>query len=503
MNRSKRLKLNTIVSVLCEAVLLVCGFIIPRLIIANYGSQVNGLVQSITQFLGLIALCELGVGAVVQSALYKPLAEHDNETISRIMCSAKRFFNKFGIILAVYVLLLVLLFPLGQLGSFDYLFTAALIGSMSISFSAQYFFGINNRLLLNADQKAYIQLFYQILTTVLNTVVCIVLINNGRSIQLVKFSTSCIYLIRPLGLWIHVKRHYRIDKKIVLTEEPIRQKWNGLTQHFATVVLNNTDTVVLTLFSTLYSVSVYNVYNLVVNGMKQIVISFTSGFQAFLGNMLAKDESDTLNRSFGLIEWGLHTITTLAFCLTGILVVPFVRVYTEGITDADYIVPLFAILITVAIASYCYRLPYSMMVLAAGHFKQTQWSAVIEMAINIVVSIVLVFFFDLIGVAIGTFAAMTYRTVYYAFYLRKNILFRSIKYFFKHIAVDVLTVGLIVAATFWIKMGEVSYIGWLFLALKVGLIGLGITVIVNLCFNFKQAKFLLSRVKNRFRRKSN
>ena len=490
-------------SLLCEVVTIICGFILPRLIMANYGSQVNGLVQSITQFLGLISLCELGVGAVVQSTLYKPLADHDEVAVSRIMRSSRKFFNKIGIILAVYVALLVAIYPLGQLDSFDYLFTAVLIGAMSISFFAQYFFGINNQLLVNADQKAYVQLFYQILTIILNTAVCYVLIRLGASIQLVKLSTSCIYLIRPLGLWIHVKRHYRIDKRIVLTEEPIKQKWNGLAQHFASVILNNTDTVVLTLFSTLYSVSVYNVYNLIVTGMRQIVYSFTRGVQALFGNMLAKDESQTLDRTFGLIEWGLHTITTLAFCLTGILIVPFVRVYTKGITDADYIVPLFAILITVAIASYCYRLPYSIMVLAAGHFKQTQWSAVVEMAINIVVSIVLVFFFDLIGVAIGTFVAMTYRTVYYAFYLRKNILFRSIKYFIKHIAVDVLTIGLIVAATFWIKMGEVSYIGWLFLALKVGPIGLGITVIVNLCCNFKQAKSMLAGVKNRFRLKSN
>lgn len=467
----------------------------------NYGSQVNGLVQSIAQFLGLISFCELGVGAVVQSTLYKPLADHDGAAVSKIMRSSRKFFNRIGIILAVYVVLLAVIYPLGQLDSFDYLFTAVLIGAMSISIFAQYFFGINNQLLVSADQKAYVQLFYQILTIVLNTAVCYVLIRLGASIQLVKLSTSCIFLIRPLGLWIHVKRHYRIDKRIVLTEEPIPQKWNGMAQHFATVVLNNTDTIVLTLFSTLYSVSVYNVYNLIVNGMKQVVLSFTRGMQALLGNMYANNETSMLVRTFGMFEWGMHTIATLAFCLTGILIVPFVRVYTKGITDADYIVPLFAILITAAIASYCYRLPYSIMVISAGHFKQTQWSAVVEMAINIVVSIVLVFFFDLIGVAIGTILAMTYRTVYYAFYLRKNILFRSIKYFFKHIAVDVLTVGLIVAATFWIKMGEVSYFGWLFLALKVGPIGLGITVIVNLCCNFKQTKFLLAGVKNRFRRK--
>ena len=40
-----------------------------------YGSDVNGLVSSITQFLGYIALVEGGVGGVIRAALYKPLAK--------------------------------------------------------------------------------------------------------------------------------------------------------------------------------------------------------------------------------------------------------------------------------------------------------------------------------------------------------------------------------------------------------------------------------------------
>ncbi len=143
-----------------------------------------------------------------------------------------------------------------------------------------------------------------------------------------------------------------------------------------------------------------------------------------LGNMLAKNETDELNRSFSHIEWFLHTLVTLVFSVTAVLIVPFVRVYTADISDANYIVPSFAYLITIAQAAYCLRLPYNIMVLAAGHYKQTQWSAIIEAVINIVVSVVLVFNFGLIGVAIGTLAAMAYRTVYLAWYLSRNIIYR-------------------------------------------------------------------------------
>lgn len=69
------------------------------MILESFGSDVNGLVNSITQFLGVITLLDLGVGAVVQSALYKPLAENDTDTISKIYVSANKFFRRLAEIL--------------------------------------------------------------------------------------------------------------------------------------------------------------------------------------------------------------------------------------------------------------------------------------------------------------------------------------------------------------------------------------------------------------------
>lgn len=61
-----------------------------------------------------------------------------------------------------------------------------------------------------------------------------------------------------------------------------------MAQHFASFVLTGTDSIVLTLFSSLSNVSVYSVYNMVCIGMKNIVISFTNGMQSLIGEMLAK-----------------------------------------------------------------------------------------------------------------------------------------------------------------------------------------------------------------------
>ena len=73
MNRKKLLALNTSSSLIFQLTTIVCGFIVPRIILKSYGSEVNGLINSIMQFLAIISFLELGVGAVIQSSLYNPL----------------------------------------------------------------------------------------------------------------------------------------------------------------------------------------------------------------------------------------------------------------------------------------------------------------------------------------------------------------------------------------------------------------------------------------------
>ena len=322
------------------------------------------------------------------------------------------------------------------------------------------YFGIVNSLLLNADQRGYIQYVAQIITLILNTFACYIIIKLGASIQIVKLTTSLIFLLRPLFLVFYVKKHYSIDPKITYTDEPIKQKWNGMAQHFASYVLNGTDNIVLT--------------------------------------MLAKKETMKLNAFFGFVEWFLHTGTTLVFGCTGVLIVDFVRVYTYGINDADYIHPLFAVLITIANAGHCLRLPYNILILAAGHYKQTQSNYIIAMILNIVVSIATVKMWGLVGVAIGTLIAMAYQTVWMAKYDSKNIICWPFKNFLKQCGIDAITVIIASLATFKIPMLSVSYVSWFLLAIEVFGIWLIISIVINTIFYRERVLSIFIRVKRRF-----
>ena len=241
MTRARKLKLNMIATLIYQTISIVSAFILPRFFLQYYGSEVNGLVSSITQFLAVISLCECGVGAVVQTALYKPIAENDEKEISQIYKSSTKFFNKIAIILIVYTAILVFVYPHIVNKSFDTLYTGILIITLSISLLAQYYFAITYKLILNAAQLIYIQMIVSTVSLVLNVVISIVLMYMGMSIQIVKLASAGIFVLQPLVYKYAVDHRFNIDRNIVLNGEPIKQKWNGLAQHLATVILENTD----------------------------------------------------------------------------------------------------------------------------------------------------------------------------------------------------------------------------------------------------------------------
>lgn len=462
--------------------------------LSYYGSEVNGLVNSITQFLQIIAFLDLGVGAVVRSSLYKPLADGDNGQISCVLKSASCFFQRIAQVLLIYVIILIIIYPQIANQNFGFLYTATLIVAMSISSFAQYYFGVVNRLLLLADQRGYVQYNIQTVTLMLNTIACTVLIVCGVSIQVVKLTTSLIYILRPLGFKLYVDRHYNIDRKIRYSCEPIKQKWNGVTQHVAAVVLDGTDSIVLTVFATLSDVSIYSVYHMVVYGVKQLFVSMTNGIQSLIGELWAKHEIEELHKFFGWVEWVIHTGVVFIFGCTVSLILPFVSVYTKGITDTNYLQPMFAVLIVAANGCHCLRIPYNLMILAGGHYKQTQSNYIIAAVLNLGLSIVFVKYAGLIGVAIGTLVAMLYQTIWMAYYDSKNLIQWPFRKFMKQCFVDFLSLAIIFLGTNLMNLHSGNYFEWFVCAVKTALFVTIVVAVINEIFYHDKINQLIEKI---------
>lgn len=498
--RKKKLFLNTFFSWIYQVLAIVSSLILPRIYLAFYGSEMNGLVQSITQFLSIISFMQLGMGAVVQASLYKPLVNGENKEISKIIASANKFFKKIGLILIVYSIVLIFVYPQFTNNVFQYQDVMFLILAISLNLFAQYYFGLVDILLLVADQKGYIDYCGSIISLIVNTVVCITLIYAGYSIVNVKIISSVILLIKPIFNRIYVNKHYSINRNIKYEGEPIKQKWNGIAQHISAVVLDNTDTIVLTMFSTLSNVSIYGIYHMVIFGVKTLLSSISNGIEAMLGEIWARNNKKELLDCFSWVEWVVHNFVILIFGCTGTLIVPFVLIYTKGITDANYCQYEFAILIVLAHALHSIRLPYHMMIKASGQFKETQSNYFVSAGINLLVSIVTVKYMGLVGVAIGTLVAMVYQTLWVAIYNYKKLVVRKMKELLKLTLVDCLCIFLSVLIVIKLPIFSDTFIKWLLSAGIVFVIWFFIIFTINYIFYKNKVQFLINKMKARIKK---
>ena len=478
----KKLILNSATSLLLQLITVICGLVLPRLILAQYGSAINGLVQSVTQFLGVVSLLDMGVGQVIQSSLYRPLVAGNQREISSILASGEKFFRRIALILVVYVLILVGVYPTVIERSFEWGFTASLILAISVNSFAQYYFGVVDRILLNADQRAYVQHISQIAALIINTVCCVVLIYLGASIQLVKLLSSLVFMARPIVVREYIKRQYPINWKIQIEGEPIQQKWHGAAQHFTAFILDGTDNIVLTVLSTLENVSIYSVYHMVIFSIRQLYQSAISSLHAIIGELWAKQDMEKLHDVYEKVEKTLHLIVVFLFSCTGMLIIPFVQVYTKGITDANYVQPVFAGLIVTAHACSCLKSVYNMPILGAGHYRQTYSCHIVSTVLNVVISIVGTWLAGLIGVAVGTLIAMAYQMIWMAYYNSKNLMHWPFRNFVKQILVDAITVTVICVIASNLQLTAMTYFAWFILAVETALIAAVVITLTTAIF---------------------
>lgn len=500
--RSKRAIYNVFSSLILQVVVLICGFIIPKLIIKSYGSNVNGLITSITQFLAYISLLESGIGPVIKSALYKSIALKDEKGIANVLKTGEKFFRVIAIIFIFYLIILAIAYPFGVIKEFNYFYTFSLILIIAISTFFEYFFGMTYKLFLQANQRNYVFSIIQIGIYILNVIFVVIFIKLGLNIQIVKLVSSCIFVLRPIIQYIYVKKKFNIDLKIADKDYKLDQKWDGLVQHIAAVIHGNADVMVLTFLSTLKEVSVYSVYNLIIKGIKSIVQSFSIGIDDAFGDMIAKDEKKILKKNFAVYELYNYTLSTIVYTCALILIVPFVSVYTSDINDANYIRPLFACLIVLSEFIWSIRLPYSSITLAAGHFKETKKGAIIEALVNLILSIILVVKFGIVGVAIGTLIAMIIRTIEFMYHTNKYILNRNIFISIKKIFITIFEVLIICIISKNIKLFNInSYLTWFTYAIIIFVLTTIIVIFINSLVYKNETKDLIEKIKTIIKRR--
>lgn len=498
-NRLKKAFYSSITSAVYQIVVIVCGFITSRLLVETYGSAWNGVIASITKFLSLFVIVEVGVNGATRVALYKSFADNDERQTSAIINANDRYYQKISLFLIIYVLILACSIPLiinANISYWSVFFMVLIIGTSKF---AENCWGINSRILLAASQSNYLTNIIQTIATIANATLLFVIIKMGGNIFVAKFGSSAILIIIPIVLFILSHRIFRIDKRVAPDNTALKDRWNVLANSLSNIVHENVDVFFITVFCNAKELSVYSMYYIVADGLTKVFQVITNGLEAGFGNMWARKQYDTLNKNLRQYEYIIYALSALLFGCMIVLVVPFMSVYMRDVTDVNYIRTSLGVCIAIAQILMSLRTPYVLLVQAAGHYKQVKVAGYVEAGINVVLTAILVLKLGIIGAIVGTIVANAFRTIMYGRYVSKYMLNRKFSEIVKRFVWLVATVSVSVGLSYGVLncITVTNWTSWMLAAVVTFAIHAVVVLLLSVIFyrnDLKNCTMLFKRL---------
>lgn len=403
--KTNRVSKNVITNAIVQVICAVSGLILPKVIIAEYGSTLNGMIGSISQFLIYAGLVEAGVGNAAMVALYAPLSKGNIEEISDVLSSAARKYKKTGLIYTALSCILAFLYPFTVSNQVDYEFAFFMTIILAMSGMIDYFLIGKYKVLLMADQRVYIVNIAKAVATCVLTIGSIYLLEMGVSLLIIKALAVVTHLGEAVFIRMYALRRYGDVSFSTKNDVHFSQQKSSLVHQICMVITYNTDLIVLTLMlqgDSLLEISVYSVYTMVLSFVKNSMTILYSGINATFGNIYALGDKNVLTTKFKQYESIYIPVLFVVYSCCMSLLLPFVACYTRDVTDVNYIRMDVAVLSCLLGLVSQIKEAHGTLVSGCGMYDETRKYAIWEAGVNIVVSLLLVRKMGIIGVLIGT-----------------------------------------------------------------------------------------------------
>ena len=429
--KDNRIKYNLLSGVFYQVVLIALSFLLPRLYLENFGSEVNGVLSTIKQIFAYMVLLESGIGLATTQALYKPVAEKNHNKISSVISATHSYYVKVGIIYAIIVLLIAFAYEYIVPTSIKpgLIFGIVILTALPNLFS--YFMQAKYRILLEVDGRKYVITNSETILQLVSNIAKIVVILLTNNLLLMQLSYCILSLLQLFYIYIHAKKRYKwLSVKTQPDYEAISQRKSVLVHQVSGMVFGNTDVLLLSFLCDFKVVSVYTIYNIFFSQIQTFITSIISGFSFALGQMFHTDRTKFM-KVYNVYETFYIMATFIIYTLMAVFLLPLIQIYTKGINDANYTNALLVILFVVMNLLSNGKLPSNHVLEYAGKFEETRSHAIWEMIINIAVSIVSILKWGICGAIIGTIVALLYRGAMMIYYSNKKVLGRGMFHIYK------------------------------------------------------------------------
>ena len=481
--KDTRVKNNLISSLTYQVVLISLSFLLPRLYLENFGSEVNGVLSTIKQIFTYMCLLEAGVGLATTQALYKRIGENDYKSANEVLSATNTYYIRTGIIYLAIVLVIAVVYAYVIPTSIDsnVVFLIVVLTALPALFS--YFVQAKYRILMEVDGRKYVINNAETILQIASNAGKILVLLLTDSLVLIQLVYCMMSLAQLAFLYFYAKRRYKwIDLKSKPDFGAISQKNSVLVHQLSGMVFNNTDVILISILCDFKAVSIYAIYNIFFSQVQSFITSVVSSFTFALGQMFHIDR-EKFDKLFCAYETFYIMATYIIYTLMAVFLLPLIQIYTSGINDAEYtnafLVLLFVIMNLIANT----KMPANGIIEYAGGFEKTRSYAIWEMVINITVSVIAIMYMGICGAIIGTIAALMYRGIVTISYSNKNILKRAQMSTYK-ILISNGAVFIAVMAVFFVDtFSNVSFLSLLLSGIVHSIWIVGLYLIVNFVFN--------------------
>lgn len=425
MNNKQKSIRNLLYAALSQALSIAFALILPRLFVVGYGSEVNGLLNSLANFLVCLNLFETGIGAASLQALYGPVGRENWDEINGVLAATNDYYRKTGRWYLICLITLSVGYPLIVESELPPLTIMGAVFFSGIGNVLNFYVQGKYTLLLRAEGKNFVLTNLAAVINVLVSLSKVLLIFLGADIVVILAVAFAIQSLQAIYMLLYIRRGYdKLNLRAEPAYEAVSQKNFALVHRIGELVFNNTDVMILTVVCGLKVVSVYAMFKMVTSNLDQI-LNILVGSVSFLFGQTYQSDREHYKKMIDLADSVYGAISYAVYAVALYLFLPFMAIYTAGVTDVNYVDGKLAVLFVAAALLSHTRVPMCQTVEIAGHFKQTMGRSMLETAINLSVSIVAVFVWGIYGVLIGTVVALLYRTNDFIIYANTKCLGRK------------------------------------------------------------------------------
>ena len=490
-DKDTRIKHNLISSFVYQLVLISLSFLLPRLYLENFGSEVNGVLSTIKQIFIYMFLLEAGVGLATTQALYKRIGQKDYKSANEVLAATHSYYIRTGIIYLAIVLVIAIVYAYVIPTSIDsnVVFLIIILTALPALFS--YFVQAKYRILMEVDGRKYVINNSETILQIASNVGKILVLLLTDSLILIQLVYCIMYLAQLVYLYFYAKHRYKwLDLKVKPDFNAIAQKNSVLVHQLSGMVFNNTDVILISILCDFKAVSIYAIYNIFFSQVQNFITSIVSSFTFALGQMFHTDR-EKFNKLLDAYETFYVMVTYIIYTLMAVFLLPLIQIYTSGINDAEYtnvfLVLLFVVMNLIANS----KIPANSVIEYSGDFEKTRSYAIWEMIINITVSVVAIMYIGICGAIAGTIAALLYRGIMTIYYSNKKVLKRSQLCTYKILISNGVVFTVIMAIFFVDTFSNISFLQLLLNGFIHSVWIVGLYLLVNFIFNKSAFKTIL------------